>query len=334
MSVRFGLAYDFRNPREWRRPWTEVYAGIIDQAVEAEAMGFDTAWMTEHHFVEDGYTPAPLPLMTAIAMRTKSMKVSTDILLMPFYNAIRLAEELATIDILSGGRVMLGIGMGYRDEEFAAFGQTRAQRMKRTTEAIDVLRGAWAEGPFSYSGTYYQLNGVDVTPKPVQPGGPPLWLASSSEAAARRAARLGLHLLPQGDRAAAYLPWLDELAKLGRAPEDYMIGMIKPCFIADSRNDPMWIEVSERERYRWGTYRPWIAAGQPATQPTSGEPDPINQSWFVGSADEVIDKISRFRESIPVTDFISWGCPPGMDPKLMLPRLERFARDVMPHFAK
>jgi alkanesulfonate monooxygenase SsuD/methylene tetrahydromethanopterin reductase-like flavin-dependent oxidoreductase (luciferase family) len=329
MPIRFGLAYDFRNPREWRQPWTEVYQSILEQIVEAEAMGFDCAWLTEHHFVDDGYTPAPVPLMAAIAMRTKKMKVSTDILLMPFYNAIRLAEELATIDILSGGRVMLGIGMGYRDEEYAAFGQTRPERLRRTTEGIDVLRGAWAEGPFSYKGRYYNLDNVDVTPKPVQPGGPPLWLATSSEPAARRAARLGMHILPQGDKGAAYDAWLDELTKVGRRPEEFMIGMIKPCFVADSRNDPMWVEVSERERYRWGTYRPWIQAANFAGPPP-GEAQPIDQSWFVGSPDEIVEKIGRFRESIPVTDFISWGCPPGMDPKQMLPRLERFARDVMP----
>jgi alkanesulfonate monooxygenase SsuD/methylene tetrahydromethanopterin reductase-like flavin-dependent oxidoreductase (luciferase family) len=329
MPIRFGLAYDFRNPREWRQPWTEVYAAILDQIVEAEAMGFDCAWLTEHHFVEDGYTPAPVPLMTAIAMRTKKMKVSTDILLMPFYNAVRLAEELATVDILSGGRVMLGMGMGYRDEEYAAFGQTRSERLRRTTEGIDVLRGAWAEGPFSYQGRYYNLDNVDVMPKPAQAGGPPLWLATSSEPAARRAARLGLHVLPQGDKGAAYDAWLDELAKVGRRPEEFMIGMIKPCFVADSRNDPMWVEVSERERYRWGTYRPWIQAANFAGPPP-GEAHPIDQSWFVGSPDEIVEKIGRFREQIPVTDFISWGCPPGMDPKAMIPRLERFARDVMP----
>ena len=115
----------------------------------------------------------------------------------------------------------------------------------------------------------------------------------------------------------------------GDLPEKYRIGMIKPCFVASDRDDPLWREVSERERYRWGTYRPWIQAANFAAPPR-GEGQPIDQSWFVGSPDDLVDKIGRFRESIPVTDFISWGCPPGMDPKVMYPRLEAFAANVMP----
>ena len=331
MTVRFGLAYDFRNPTAWRRPWAEVYGALLDQIAYAETLGFHSIWLTEHHFVEDGYTPAPVPLMAAIAARTTRVEISTDILLLPFYNALRLAEELATVDIIANGRAMVGIGMGYRDEEFAAFGQRRAERVRRTVEGIEVLRAAWSEGPASYSGRHYAFENIDVMPKPVRPGGVPIWLASASEPAARRAARMGLHLLPQGDRTTAYAPWLDELSKLGRDPAEFRIGMIKPCFVADSRDDPMWATVSERERYRWGTYRPWIAAANFAA-PAPGTQQPIDQSWFVGSPAELVEKIGRFRESIPVTDFISWGCPPGMDPAEMRPRLERFAAEVIPHF--
>jgi alkanesulfonate monooxygenase SsuD/methylene tetrahydromethanopterin reductase-like flavin-dependent oxidoreductase (luciferase family) len=331
MTVRFGLAYDFRNPLEWRRPWAKVYAELLEQIAWAESVGFHSIWLTEHHFVEDGYTPAPVPLMSAIAARTTRVEISTDILLLPFYNALRLAEELATVDIISGGRAMLGIGMGYRDEEFAAFGQKRAERVRRTEEGIAVLRGAWAEGPFSFHGRHYAFDNIDVMPKPVMPGGLPLWLATASEPAAKRAARLGMNVLPQGDRSTAYDPWVRELAALGQSPGDYRIGMIKPCFVADGRDDPLWQEVSQRERYRWGTYRPWILAANFAA-PGPGEQAPIDQSWLVGSPAELIEKIERFREFLPVTDFVSWGCPPGMDPALMRPRLERFAAEVIPHF--
>jgi alkanesulfonate monooxygenase SsuD/methylene tetrahydromethanopterin reductase-like flavin-dependent oxidoreductase (luciferase family) len=331
MTVRFGLAYDFRNPLEWRRPWAQVYAELLDQIAWAESLGFHSIWLTEHHFVEDGYTPAPVPLMSAIAARTRRVEISTDILLLPFYNAIRLAEELATVDIISGGRAMLGIGMGYRDEEFTAFGQTRAERVRRTEEGIAVLRGAWGEAPFSFHGRHYSFDHIDVTPKPVTPGGLPLWLATASTPAAKRAARLGMNVLPQGDRSTAYDPWVAELAALGKSPTDYRIGMIKPCFVADGRDDPLWQEVSQRERYRWSTYRPWIQAANFAA-PNPGEQAPIDQSWFVGSPAELIEKIERFREFVPVTDFISWGCPPGMDPAVMRPRLELFAAEVIPHF--
>lgn len=331
MRVRFGLAYDFRNPERWKRPWAEVFAGMLDQIEYADTLGYDSIWVTEHHFAEDGYTPAPLTLLAAIAARTKRVRLSTDILIMPLYNAVHLAEEVATIDIISGGRMMLGMGMGYRDEEFEAFGQTRRQRVRRTEEGVDVLRGAWGDEPFSYEGRYYHLRDLVVTPKPVQRPHPPLWLATASEPAARRAARLSLHLLPQGDRRGAYEPWIEELAKLGKNPADYRIGLIKPWFIAESREDPTWREVAERERYRWGTYRPWIAAANFAAPPP-GEPTPIDQSYMVGSPASLVEQIERVREFLPVTDFIGWGTPPGMDPARMNPYIERFAAEVIPHF--
>ncbi len=332
MAVRFGLVYDFRNPERWQRPWPELFAALLEQIVYAEELGFDSIWITEHHFVEDGYTPAPLTLLTAIAMRTKRVQLSTDILLLPLYNAVRLAEEAATLDILSNGRLMLGFGMGYRDEEFAAFGTSRRERVGRTEEGIAVLRGAWGDGPLSFDGRHYRLENINVTPKPLQRPHPPLWLAATSEPAARRAARLDMHLLPQHDRRLAYEPWLDELARLGKKPSDYRIGLIKPWFIAEGREDPVWLQAREGERYRAAVYAPWIRAGSfPAP---AGEPDPIDQSYLVGSPNEVAERLHRLRETLPVTDVMSWGTPVGMDPADPGVRrsLERFAAEVMPQF--
>ena len=267
MSVRFGLAYDFRNPERWERPWGEVFHALLEQIEYVDTLGFDSIWITEHHFVPDGYAPSPVTLLAAIAARTQNVKLGTDILLLPLYNAVRLAEDLATVDLISGGRLMLGVGMGYRDEEFAAFGQTRRERVGRTEEGIDVLRGAWAEGPFSYEGQYYKLRDVDVTPKPLQTPHPPLFLATTSEPAARRAARLDLNLLPQGGSSRR----LRALA--GRARE----------------------------------------AWQPPEQ--------------------LIEQLEAYRRTtLPATDLIGWGTPVGMNPEEITPSLERFAKEVIPHF--
>ncbi|MHB8575593.1 MAG: LLM class flavin-dependent oxidoreductase, partial [Dehalococcoidia bacterium] len=334
MPVRFGLVYDFRNPAQWRRPWAEHFAGLLDQIVFAEALGFDSVWITEHHFVDDGYTPSPIALLAAIAARTKRLQLSTDILLLPLYNALKLAEDIATIDVLSGGRMMLGIGMGYRDEEFAAFGTSRRERVGRTEEGIDVLRGAWGDAPFTYAGRFYKLDGVNVTPKPVQRPYPPLWLAATSEPAARRAARYGLNLLPQHDRTLAYDPWLDELGRLEKNPADYRIGLIKPWFVADTgRGDEVWQQARQGERYRAEVYQPWIRAGGFPTPP-AGKSRPIDQGYIVGPPSELVERLSALREFMPVTDFISWGTPVGMDPADPGIRrsLERFAAEVIPRF--
>ncbi|MCC7363008.1 MAG: LLM class flavin-dependent oxidoreductase [Dehalococcoidia bacterium] len=328
--MRFGLVYDFRNPAAWRKPWPEVYQGLLQQVTYAEELGYDSIWLTEHHFVEDGYTPSPVPIMAAIAARTRRVEISTDILILPLYHPVKLAEDIATIDIISNGRVMLGVGSGYRDEEFAAFGTSRKERGSRMEEGVAVLRGCWGDAPFSFSGRHYQLDSIDVVPKPVQRPHPPLWMAATAEPAARRAARLGLHLLPQADRAGGYDAWLDELAKHGRDPRDYRIGMIKAWFVsAQGRDDAVWHEARERERYRAGTHAPWLRAGY--IQPGPGIV-PIDQSYMVGTPAEVIRLIDAQAKELPLTDIIGWATPPGMDPQTMNPYLERFAREVMPHF--
>jgi alkanesulfonate monooxygenase SsuD/methylene tetrahydromethanopterin reductase-like flavin-dependent oxidoreductase (luciferase family) len=328
--MKFGLVYDFRNPVQWRKPWPEVYEGLLSQIEFAESLGFDSIWLTEHHFVEDGYTPSPVPLMAAIAARTERVEISTDILILPLYHPVKLAEDIATIDILSNGRVMLGVGSGYRDEEFAAFATSRRERASRMEEGVAVLRGCWGDGPFTFEGRHYQLENVEAIPKPVQKPHPPLWMAATAEPAARRAARLGLHLLPQADRVGGYDAWEDECRKQGRDPRDYRIGLIKSWFITDEgRDDALWQTIRERERYRGGTYAPWIAAGY--TRPRA-DSVPIDQGYMIGSPAEVIAGIDEAAKQMPLTDIISWATPPGMDPEEMNPRLERFARDVMPHF--
>jgi alkanesulfonate monooxygenase SsuD/methylene tetrahydromethanopterin reductase-like flavin-dependent oxidoreductase (luciferase family) len=328
--MRFGLVYDFRNPAAWRKPWPEVYEGLLGQIEFAEALGYHSVWLTEHHFVTDGYTPSPVPLMAAIAARTTRLEIATDILILPLYHPVKLAEDIATVDILSNGRVMLGVGAGYRDEEFAAFGTSRAERPSRMEEGIAILRGCWADGPFSFAGRHYRLDGVDVIPKPVQQPHPPLWMAATAEPTARRAARLGLHLLPQADRVGGFDAWVDELQRLGRDPRDYRVGLIKSWFVSDrGRDDSTWQVVRERERYRAATYAPWLRAGY--RQPAAGTV-PIDQTYMVGSARDVIAQIDALTQGLPLTDIISWATPPGMDPAIMNPYLERFAREVMPHF--
>lgn len=332
MGVNFGLSFNFSNPAEFRRPWDEHYQMLIDHVVEAEQLGFEHVWISEHHLDPDGYTPAPVTLMTAIAARTSRIRVSTNILILPFYNPLRLAEELATLDVLSGGRVMVGIGMGYRDEEFEAFGIPRKERVGRTVEGIKVMQAAWGDGPATVEGRHFGLRAADVYPKPLQPGGPPLFLGAASEPAARRVAQLGLNILPQGDRKAAYDPWVDELGKLGRSPDSYRIALGRSCFVTTSDNDPLWDEVVNYERADTAKYRMWNP-GMTKSGKMTDQPEMIPMQWAVGSPERIIEKLELMLEMVPATEVIMHGCPPGMDPKRFYPRLEMFAKSVMPHFA-
>ena len=120
-KLRFGLWYDFRNPPAWKRPYDQLYGEIFEQIAWAEQHGFEDVWLSEHHFIEDGYSPALLPIAAAIAARTKKIRIGTSVMLLPFHHPVRLAEDAATVDVISGGRFELGVGTGYKVEEFSGF---------------------------------------------------------------------------------------------------------------------------------------------------------------------------------------------------------------------
>jgi len=241
---------------------------------------------------------------------------------------LRLAEDVAVLDNISGGRMELGIGMGYAEHEFAAFGIPRSQRVSRTEEGIHVLRQAWSAEPVRFSGKRYSYEGVTVFPKPVQEGGIPLWMAAQSEPGARRAATFGTHLLPQGTRAATIDPWRDRLTATGGDPDDYRVGMIRPWLITDDAERD-WAALKPAEIYRARRYTDWaIESGDAITD--FRDPQRIPQTWVIGDADHCAETIGAFLAEHGITDLVTWAAPPGIRPSRMNESLERFARDVLP----
>ncbi len=146
--------------------------------------------MSEHHFSEDGYCSSPLALTAAIAARTRRAAVGTNILVLPLQHPLRVAEDAAVIDLISGGRMVLGVGAGYRDAEFTAFGVPLEQRFARMREGIELIRQAWGGGELRHDEGHFPVSGVRVTPPPARPGGPPIWLGARTEASTRRAGRI------------------------------------------------------------------------------------------------------------------------------------------------
>jgi alkanesulfonate monooxygenase SsuD/methylene tetrahydromethanopterin reductase-like flavin-dependent oxidoreductase (luciferase family) len=324
--LRFGIAHDFRNPPGSGITDATVYGEVLDQVVLAEQLGFDLCWFTEHHFVEDGYLPAWIPVAGAVLGRTSTMRVSTDIALLPFYHPIRLAEDLAVLDNLSGGRVEMGVGMGYAPHEFAAFGIPVSRRVSLTEEGLDVLRLAWSGEAFSYHGKRHRFEDLRVTPAPVQPGGPPLWMAAMTEAGARRAARYGTHFLPQGNRGDTLDVYRAEVPD----PAARRVGVIRSWLVTD---DPErdWPPVREAERYRMSTYARFFAEAKTSfSLGGDGRGGGIPQTWVVGDAGHVTAELASFVEAFGITDLITWGAPPGLRTERMNASLERFATAVMP----
>src|SRR4051795_7276820 len=141
--VDFGLYYDFRHPHRWPE--------ILEQIAWAESIGFSSVWISEHHFLADGYASGTMPIAAAISQRTSTMEIGTNVAVLPVHQPIRLAEDALTVDALSGGRLRLGVGLGYREIEFTTFGQTMKQRRRRLEEGLDVLRAAFDGEPVNGS---------------------------------------------------------------------------------------------------------------------------------------------------------------------------------------
>ncbi len=159
-ALRLGVVYDFRNPPDSGIPTPRLYAEILDQVAWLDGLGLDLVWFTEHHFVDDGYLPSWTPVAGAMAARTERVRFSSDICLLPFTHPVRLAEDLAVLDNLSGGRIEIGVGMGYAPHEFRGFGIPLPQRLSRTEEGLEVLRRCFTGERFSFHGKRYDFDDV------------------------------------------------------------------------------------------------------------------------------------------------------------------------------
>jgi alkanesulfonate monooxygenase SsuD/methylene tetrahydromethanopterin reductase-like flavin-dependent oxidoreductase (luciferase family) len=193
-AVNFGLWYDFRNPEPWRRPFESLYQGNLEQIAHAETLGFGSCWLTEHHFCEDGYTPSPLVLAAAIGQRTRNMRIGTNLMILPLHEPVRIAEDAATLSLLTGGRFDLGVGIGYKQAEFEQFGRTLKQRPRLMEQGLDIIRRGWAGDTIERPGATDDLH--RVTPRPEH--APRIFIGGMSEPAIDRAARLGDGFLSTG----------------------------------------------------------------------------------------------------------------------------------------
>ena len=323
--LRFGVCYDFRNPPDSGRSHTDLYAGILEQVQWLDQAGADLVWFTEHHFVDDGYLPSWVPVAGAMAAVTQQITFGTDICLLPFNHPLRLAEDLAVLDNLSGGRIELGVGMGYAPHEFRGFGLPVSRRVSLMNEGIEVLQKCFSGERFSYHGKRYSFDDVKITPGYVQEGGPPLWIAAMSEPGALRAAHYKTHFLPQGARAVAFDPWHAQLAAEGRDPAAHRVGILRSILVTDDR-DADWPQIRESERYRMAFYEKLFEESGEGF----GAGEQVPQRWIVGDVAHCVDEILNFIEAYGVTDIVTMAVPPGLHPEQMNGSLERLFKQVVP----
>ena len=234
--LKFGLNLRFRNPTRWPRPWAEVYANNLRVARLAEELGFDGVWVPEHHSSPDGYNPTPFVVLAAIASATTHLQLGTQMLLLPLHNPVLVAEEACAVDVISNGRLNIGIGAGYRKEDFTSLGVDRAARRTMMDEGVDLFFRALTErAAFSHEGKHYRVSDVEIQPRSVQKPHPPVLMAVRNKSAARRAAKYGFSaniLVRQGDAEALYETYVAALRAAGADASRCEIATVADGFVA------------------------------------------------------------------------------------------------------
>jgi alkanesulfonate monooxygenase SsuD/methylene tetrahydromethanopterin reductase-like flavin-dependent oxidoreductase (luciferase family) len=334
-KLRFGLWYDFRNPEQWRRPYQDLYGEILDQIAWAENNGFDDVWLSEHHFIDDGYLPSMLPAAAAIAARTKRIRIPLGVLLLPFHNPVRLAEDIAVVDVISGGRFELGVGVGYKLEEFEGFNVPFKERGARTNESLEIIARLLSGETLTFKGKHFELDKVKLTPEPVQKPRPPIWVGGFTPPALRRAAKYADGFTAPNASRRTYNDYVDQVRKAGNSIDNIRFGGGYTWLICSNDPDKTFNEAADHIIYQTNLYTEWAAkAGQNTNPVYLKDRAHLRETGQLKVADPAgcIQIIRDYVEKVPVTHFYSWTLPPGLPAKWAQPHLELFASKVIPAF--
>ena len=312
------------------------YKESLDEVTRAEELGFDSVWMEEHHAVTNHYWPSPLPVLAGFATRTSKVMLGTDILVAAFYHPVRLAEDIALLDVMSNGRITLGIAIGYKPDEFALYGVDLEKRGARFEEQLAIMTGLWTGDSIDHRGTYYTVQGR-LEPRPLTKPHPPVWIGGWGDITLRRAATLADNWIPGPTADLQRLlkgkqQFLDNRAAAGRTAPITEWPLTRDVIIAETDKKARelaeaHIMVAYRREYAGGWRHPFIDAA------AATDLDKLMEDRFIiGGPDECIPKIRRFVEQYGMTHLICRTFFPGMAHGHIMKELDLIAREVMPAF--
>jgi alkanesulfonate monooxygenase SsuD/methylene tetrahydromethanopterin reductase-like flavin-dependent oxidoreductase (luciferase family) len=331
--MKFGLSVPVQHRPD--EPSAERIHELLEQVRLARDLGFDSISASQHYVAAPFQYFQPIPLLARIAAESGEMMLITNILLLPLYNPVDLAEQLATLDIICDGRLVCGVGLGYRDVEYMVFGVERATRVSRFEEALTLLTRLWTEDEVSFDGEHFHLDRACMTLKTVQRPRPPIWIAASSHAGIKRAARLGDAWTIAGHATLATLKqqvqfYRETLQSLGKPfPADFPLS--KELHIAPERH----IALREAQPYLEAKYRAYAQWGQdrelPATESFTVPFDTLVQDRFIlGDPDDCIGQIRAHQEQLGITHMkfrVHW---PGMPHALVMRTIHLLGEKVLP----
>lgn len=337
MSLGFGLLSAQLRPGETN--WQRAYDETIEMAVAAERLGFGSVWTTEHHFVDDGYMPSLAVVSAAIAAATETIEIGTGVILAPLHHPLRLAEDAATVSLLSGGRLTLGLGLGWSQTEFDGFGADRTKRGAAMEEILQILPRAWSGEVFQHAGDVYELPALAVRPTPADRV--PVLVGGGAEAAIRRAARHADGLfanVPKG-QLLQQIEWLtDECSQIGRDPSELRIVHYSVLLPADDEAKAFDLYSDHLWQMMWK----YSDMEDSATRTSPPPPAPpfddtkrdrlFGRSTFAGSSEMIVDELNQIREACPLpVEFAARSYFHTLEKGQQLDLMGQLAEEVAPH---
>lgn len=332
-NMTFGYLYDFRNPEPWRRPPETLYREILDVVAETETLGFEGAWVPEHHLAEDDYMPSPMVALSAIAARTKRMRIGTGIGIGPLYEPLRFAEDCAVLDILSGGRVAMGLGIGYRRREYAAHGLDFTKRGARFDEFLHLVRRLWDGETVNFEGKFFRLEGAQVRPLSSR-GQIPLYIGGFAPKAMERVAKFGDGYSGNVDVWDLYSRKLEEQGKDPAQAKIWVTGLLHVVAHDKARAmdelAPYFLHVNNAYG-AWMNEDNAIGIEGPGLKPMDLDAFKASGILQIMTPDEAIAYFKSLQAKAPVEHFMMM-MPPGLPAERFLEYARIFAREVMPAF--
>ena len=308
----------------------------LEEAVYGEELGFDSVWLEEHHSIRNHYWPSPLMALAGIATRTTRVLLGTDIVVLPFYHPVRAAEDMAMLDIISGGRAIFGAAIGYRPPEFELYDVSLDDRGARYVEMLKIIRALWTQDQVEYNGRFYKIKG-SIEPRPEK--SIPIWLGGWGELSLKRAAQLGDAWVP-GPTANlekllnAQQQYRGFLTAAGKNPGDTPNPLTREVVIAETREQAVelaekYVMVNYRDEYGGGWKHPLIGS----QDQTAIALESLSQDRFiVGNPDDCIAHIKRFVDTFGVDHLICRLYFAGMPHDHIMTELRLLSQEVFPEF--
>lgn len=352
--MRFGTYYFLQAPPSLSHP--DVVRHEIEQMMWTEELGFDSIWLTEHHFIEYGLSVSPALLAAAAAMRTRRVRIGLAAAILPFHDPVRLAEELAMVDILSGGRLDVGVGRGNRPVEFEGYRVPQIENRERFEEGLEIMLRAWTKERFAFEGRHYQIPEIRVIPKPLQQPHPPIYVVCVSPDTIEATALRGWPMLnsilrgPIDPLVQQRDTYVKACRKAGRSEAEIASllgrwGVSRHIYVAptdaraqaEARDAEMWYQEALRrflipddiDRVHPLLQPGFRAAAERLAHITWEQL--VAETLAVGSPDTVADKIAQMRD-LGVGEVLCWMNFGGLPQAQVRRSMELFAREVLPHF--